>query len=103
MLFINLITNYVKGISIVFMFLVRPPWQFLILYYSAVPGDPQNVQVTPINSTTLTVSWSPPLAKDRNGIIRGYHIHVQETRDEVNTSKISAGARQSFATFSGDH
>ncbi|XP_065160082.1 tyrosine-protein phosphatase Lar isoform X3 [Atheta coriaria] len=47
-----------------------------------VPGDPQNVQVTPINSTTLTVSWSPPLAKDRNGIIRGYHIHVQETRDE---------------------
>lgn len=48
-----------------------------------MPGDPQNVQVTVVNSTSIHVSWEPPLEKDRNGIIRGYHIHVQETRDEV--------------------
>ncbi|XP_017782566.1 PREDICTED: tyrosine-protein phosphatase Lar isoform X5 [Nicrophorus vespilloides] len=47
-----------------------------------MPGDPQDVKVTPINSTTIKVNWMPPLAKDRNGIIRGYHIHVQETKDE---------------------
>ncbi|XP_055372235.1 tyrosine-protein phosphatase Lar isoform X2 [Condylostylus longicornis] len=47
-----------------------------------VPGDPQNVQVTALNSTSIHVIWEPPLEKDRNGIIRGYHIHVQETRDE---------------------
>ncbi|XP_045464788.1 tyrosine-protein phosphatase Lar isoform X5 [Harmonia axyridis] len=47
-----------------------------------VPGDPQDVKVTPINSTTIKVNWSPPLAKDRNGIILGYHVHVQETKDE---------------------
>lgn len=49
-----------------------------------VPGEPQDVRVNVINSTALSVQWKPPLEKDRNGIIRGYHIHVQETRDEVN-------------------
>lgn len=48
-----------------------------------MPGDPQDVKVAPINSTTIKVTWKPPLAKDRNGIIRGYHIHVQETKEEV--------------------
>lgn len=48
-----------------------------------MPGDPQEVKATPINSTSIHVTWKPPLEKDRNGIIRGYHIHVQEVRDEV--------------------
>lgn len=55
----------------------------LILFNFTVPGDPQDVKATPINSTTIKVNWKPPLAKDRNGIIRGYHIHVQETKEEV--------------------
>jgi hypothetical protein len=49
----------------------------------AVPGDPQDVRATFINSTAIRVQWRPPLEKDRNGIIRGYHIHVQETKEEV--------------------
>jgi hypothetical protein len=48
-----------------------------------VPGDPQDVKATPINSTTIHVSWKPPQEKDKNGIIRGYHIHVQEMKEEV--------------------
>ncbi|XP_077263507.1 tyrosine-protein phosphatase Lar isoform X4 [Temnothorax americanus] len=47
-----------------------------------VPGDPQDVKVTPINSTAIHVKWQPPKAKDQNGVIRGYHIHVQEVREE---------------------
>ncbi|XP_055908699.1 tyrosine-protein phosphatase Lar isoform X5 [Eupeodes corollae] len=47
-----------------------------------VPGDPQDVKAAQINSTSIHVSWKPPLEKDRNGIIRGYHIHVQELREE---------------------
>ncbi|XP_049808964.1 tyrosine-protein phosphatase Lar [Schistocerca nitens] len=47
-----------------------------------VPGDPQDVRATAINSTAINVKWRPPAEKDRNGIIRGYHIHVQETREE---------------------
>ncbi|XP_057663136.1 tyrosine-protein phosphatase Lar isoform X3 [Diorhabda carinulata] len=47
-----------------------------------VPGDPQDVKVTPINSTTIKVDWKPPQTRDRNGIILGYHVHVQETKEE---------------------
>lgn len=48
-----------------------------------MPGDPQDVKVTTINSTSVHVIWKPPHEKDRNGIIRGYHIHVQEVKEEV--------------------
>lgn len=48
-----------------------------------VPGEPQDVRVNAINSTALHVAWKPPQDKDRNGIIMGYHIHVQETKEEV--------------------
>lgn len=48
-----------------------------------VPGEPADVKVTPVNSTTIHVSWKPPAEKNKNGIIRGYHIHLHEMRDEV--------------------
>ncbi|XP_059488383.1 tyrosine-protein phosphatase Lar-like [Neocloeon triangulifer] len=47
-----------------------------------VPGNPQDVRVTPINSTSIRVDWKPPSDKERNGLIRGYHVHVQEIKDE---------------------
>lgn len=47
-----------------------------------VPGHPQDVKVTPINSTAIHVTWKPPAEKNRNGVIRGYHIHVQETKED---------------------
>nr|CAH7755220.1 unnamed protein product [Callosobruchus chinensis] len=47
-----------------------------------VPGDPQDVKVTPLNSTTIKVNWKPPQSRNRNGIILGYHVHVQETKEE---------------------
>ena len=53
------------------------------LLFHLVPGEPTSVRVSAINSTTIHVSWKPPSEKDRNGIIRGYHIHVHEVKDEV--------------------
>ncbi|XP_022829884.1 tyrosine-protein phosphatase Lar isoform X5 [Spodoptera litura] len=47
-----------------------------------VPGEPQDVKVVAINSTSIHVTWKPPQEKEKNGIIRGYHVHVQEVRDE---------------------
>ncbi|XP_053987358.1 tyrosine-protein phosphatase Lar isoform X7 [Hylaeus volcanicus] len=47
-----------------------------------VPGDPQDVKATPINSTAIHVEWKPPKSQEQNGVIRGYHIHVQEVREE---------------------
>lgn len=49
-----------------------------------MPGVCQDVKATSLNSTAAHVSWKPPMEKDRNGVIRGYHIHVQEVRDDVN-------------------
>lgn len=48
-----------------------------------VPGEPQDVKVDAINSTSIHVTWKPPQEKEKNGIIRGYHVHVQEVREEV--------------------
>ncbi|XP_031768758.1 tyrosine-protein phosphatase Lar isoform X4 [Galleria mellonella] len=47
-----------------------------------VPGEPQDVKVSAINSTSIHVTWKPPQEKEKNGIIRGYHVHVQEIREE---------------------
>jgi len=51
--------------------------------YIIVPGPPTDVKVLPVNSTTIHVQWRPPTEEDRHGIIRGYHIHVQEAKPEV--------------------
>lgn len=59
-----------------------------------MPGDPQDVKATPVNSTTIKVNWKPPNANERNGVIRGYHIHVQEMKEEV-SHQISCGVTSS--------
>ncbi|XP_035214536.1 tyrosine-protein phosphatase Lar-like [Stegodyphus dumicola] len=47
-----------------------------------VPGMPRDVEVKSLNSTTIAVHWKPPANRDRNGLIRGYQIHVQEMNSE---------------------
>ncbi|XP_044016557.1 tyrosine-protein phosphatase Lar isoform X5 [Aphidius gifuensis] len=47
-----------------------------------MPGNPQDVTATAINSTTIRVKWKPPRINDQNGVIRGYHVHIQEVREE---------------------
>ncbi|XP_046660336.1 tyrosine-protein phosphatase Lar isoform X3 [Homalodisca vitripennis] len=59
-----------------------PSYPITVRTHEDVPGDPQDVKVQAINSTAIHVQWKPPVEKERNGIIRGYHIHVQETKEE---------------------
>ncbi|XP_076293559.1 tyrosine-protein phosphatase Lar isoform X3 [Lasioglossum baleicum] len=59
-----------------------PSYPISVKTHEDVPGNPQDVKVTPINSTAIHVSWQPPKSKEQNGVIRGYHIHVQEVREE---------------------
>ncbi|KAL4709306.1 hypothetical protein ACJJTC_013366 [Scirpophaga incertulas] len=47
-----------------------------------VPGEPQDVKVNIINSTAVNVTWKPPHDKDKHGIIRGYHVHLQELNED---------------------
>lgn len=50
--------------------------------HCAVPGLPRDVEVRSLNSTAVSVRWKPPANRDRNGLIRGYQIHVQEMNRE---------------------
>nr|XP_046909116.1 tyrosine-protein phosphatase Lar-like isoform X4 [Dermatophagoides farinae] len=43
-----------------------------------VPGEPRDVKVMAINSSSVQVRWIHPEDSEHNGLIRGYQIHVQE-------------------------
>ncbi|XP_023289127.1 tyrosine-protein phosphatase Lar isoform X2 [Orussus abietinus] len=58
-----------------------PSFPILVRTHEDVPGQPQDVKVSTINSTAIHVEWKPPLADNQNGMLRGYHIHVQEVKD----------------------
>jgi len=47
-----------------------------------VPGEPQNVSVEALNSTTISIRWDPPNQNEKHGVIRGYQIHVQEIGED---------------------
>lgn len=71
-------------------------------YSIAVPGEPRDVKVTAINSTTVQVEWKAPLNREQNGLIRGYQIHVNEVNragDFVSDAlryDVADGAAESF-------
>lgn len=39
-------------------------------------GPPLSFQATPVNSTTLQLTWAPPAREKRNGIVREYMINA---------------------------
>lgn len=43
-----------------------------------MPGEPRDIKVVALNSSSINVKWLPPEAKDQNGLIRGFQIHIQE-------------------------
>ena len=49
------------------------------LFYIAPSSSPLNVTVTVVNSVMISVTWSPPLEQDQNGIITTYIIRLYDT------------------------
>ena len=51
----------------------------LLLILLAVPSSaPENIQSYAVDSTSIYITWSPPLAEFQNGMIRRYLICVTE-------------------------
>ena len=52
------------------------------IYLVAPTAAPTNIEVHQlnfINSTSIFLSWRPPLAHYQNGIIRDYHVELSQT------------------------
>ena len=67
----------------------------LLLYHKLliiVPSaPPQNVSVFAVNSTSIFVSWRPPIVTDQNGLIISYNISVVDLQDDNSTSVLVMG------------
>ena len=50
----------------------------MLCIYSAPSSPPQSVGLSPVNSRSVSISWSPPLANATNGVIREYRINITE-------------------------
>jgi len=61
------------------------------LIFSSVPtGQPTNVSATPVNSTSVTISWDPPLPEIQNGVIVAYAINLTTVGGSGNISEYSS-------------
>ena len=63
-------------------------------------GAPQALTVSVTSSTSVSVSWDPVVAEDRNGIIKGYKVNynalpnVQMVTEFLNITKEQQNKRQ---------
>ena len=56
-----------------------------------VPSSPpQNVSIYALNSTSIFVSWRPPIVTDQNGQIIFYNISVVDLKDNNSTSVLES-------------
>ena len=53
----------------------------IVSFCLAPSGPPQNLTGEFINSTSLRITWDPPLFNDQNGVIRGYNVSYNVSAD----------------------
>ena len=54
----------------------------VIVYFCPAPSrPPENLMGVFINSTSLRITWDPPLFNDQNGDIRGYNVSYNVLAD----------------------
>ena len=71
------------------MIIIQYLYNKLLIIVPSTP--PQNVTVIAINSTSIFVSWKPPIATDQNGVITSYNVSVIDLPDNNITSVIVMG------------
>lgn len=59
---------------------------------------PTNLTVTPLNSTSLVISWFPPPVSQQNGIIRHYTINLQHNSTGLTNVYTLTNDTQMFIT-----
>ena len=59
----------------------------IFLIIAAPSGPPQSISGSVISSTSLQLSWSPPLSVHQNGLIQSYTILVFEQQTNTTIEK----------------
>ena len=63
-------------------------YHFFVLHLDP-GGPPQAVAIDVLSSTSVSVSWNPVTADDRNGIIKGYKVNYQALPNGQMVAKFS--------------
>ena len=62
--------------------------------HAAPSGPPQDVNISVLNTTSMKVSWAPPLHDDQNGNVQYYILGIVE---------VESGREEVFNVFSALH
>ena len=68
-----------------------------VCYSSAPSGPPTNFNATVIDSRSILLSWDPPVADQRNGILRHYFVSLVSDAG-IETRNITASQRSLTVT-----
>ena len=74
----------------------------IVSFCPAPSGPPENLIGEFINSTSLRITWDPPLPNDQNGVIRGYNVSYNVSADEsifVRGTTVELGGLQKFTFY----
>lgn len=70
------------------------------IYLSPAPSaPPQEVECVSTSSTTIRVSWVPPPAQSRNGVITQYSIAYQAVEGDDNTKHVVDGIGREHSSW----
>ena len=63
----------------------------MFLIFVAPSGPPLNITAQASSARTLSITWNPPAAEDRNGIILSYIVNItdMETREQMQLTSVS--------------
>jgi hypothetical protein len=70
----------------------------ICVIYTALPGAPQGIQIFNITSSTISITWSPPLVSERHGLnIFGYIINCSADHSSLGNGNLHTESQN--ATF----
>ena len=65
--------------------------QFFCSHFDSIAptSAPANISGYAVDSTSISISWSPPPFEDQNGILRHYVINITELETGITFSRVS--------------
>ena len=68
-----------------------PQILFVLIFLDSIAptSAPANISGYAVDSTSISISWTPPPFEDQNGIIRNYVINITELETGITFSRVS--------------